>query len=89
MSNTHHRASVHLLALENEPTHGSYIDPNTHNLINAQVEAALAIAFEQRTANLIALLTAGRIDLSDGSIGLIDDRLMELQQEVLERLSNE
>jgi hypothetical protein len=67
---------------------GSTEATNIAAALDAQTEATLALVYEQRTANLIALLTAGRIELTDGSIGLMDERLMQLQQEVLERLDD-
>ncbi|QWY79713.1 hypothetical protein PP637_gp85 [Arthrobacter phage Persistence] len=68
----------------------SRLHNGTNNEVaRAQAEATLALAYEQRTANLIALLTAGRIELHDGSIGISDTRLMELQHEVLGRLNDQ
>jgi len=49
-------------------------------------EAILSLAYEQRTANLIAALSMGPIALTEGSIGVVDDRLIAIQREVLERL---
>ena len=39
-----------------EDSRGSYVDPTTQALTTAQVEATLAVAYEQRTANLITLM---------------------------------
>jgi len=50
------------------------------------IEATLALAFEQRTANLIALWQQPTTETSTATLGLLDSRLMDMQQEILERL---
>lgn len=53
--NTHYEAAAELLEANNSgPT---YIDPNTLGLAIASTQATLAVAYEQRTANLIALMS--------------------------------
>lgn len=42
-----------------EQAEGTYLNPDEHALQTASVEATLALAHEQRTANLIALFGEG------------------------------
>jgi hypothetical protein len=48
-------------------------------ILDAQVEATLALAYEQRTANLIAFY-------GDGHIGPLDTAHAELHKQIIERL---
>lgn len=60
-----------------EDSRGSYVDPTTQALTTAQIEATLALAFEQRTANLVALNTwmSDRGYVSKPLAQLLDERL--------------
>lgn len=60
MSQNHHAAKASELIIANQ-CGGSFIDPTMSNYLAAQAEATLAIAHEQRTANLIALYGYGDI----------------------------
>ena len=60
--NAHHERATELLdANFNGP---SYVDPTTLGLSIAQTEATLALAYEQRTANLIAFASDTRLAFS-------------------------
>jgi len=80
--NQHHQNAREALGfLENSD--GSYVDPTTQALATAQIEATLALAHEQRTANLIAAYQAevtgqGRIK-GDGAA-------IDRHNEILDRL---
>lgn len=51
--NIHAQQAVGLINSE-RTSGGTFLDPNTQGMMLAQTEAALALAYEQRTANLIA-----------------------------------
>ena len=55
--NAHQEKAADLLA--SNTTGASYLDPQTESLQAAAIEAGLALAYEQRTANLIALFGEG------------------------------
>ena len=82
--NAHHERATELLdANFNGP---SYVDPNTLGLSIAQTEATLALAYEQRTANLIAAFAQlGSYDEGETLLGERMDGL-ELANEIRERL---
>lgn len=83
--NDHYNSAAHRLALEDDPTAGTYIDPNTQNLLIAQTEATLALAYEQRTANLIAVFGNMMDGESDTFLGERIDGY-ELAKEITGRL---
>lgn len=75
--NTHYEAAAELLEANNSgPT---YIDPNTLGLAIASTQATLALAYEQRTANLIALCSSAH-EMGDFEIA------KRLQRDVVARL---
>jgi hypothetical protein len=77
--NAHYEKASELLeANESGPT---YVDPNTLGLSIASTEATLALAYEQRTANLIALLDAG---YSTAKVAGVD--YTEVADQIKERL---
>ncbi|UVF61050.1 hypothetical protein SEA_SAKAI_87 [Arthrobacter phage Sakai] len=82
-SNEHYETAARLLSFESDPHGGSYIDPNTHNLLSAQAEASLALAHEQRTANLIAVFGHGDKFLGERTDGY------RLAKQIRERLDIE
>jgi hypothetical protein len=84
--NQHHEKSAELLeANTNGP---SYVDPNTLGLSMAQTEATLALAYEQRTANLIALYTmddSARQGMIDGA-DMHSGNWVDVTRQIKERL---
>ena len=79
--NAHHERATELLdANFNGP---SYVDPTTLGLSIAQTEATLALAYEQRTANLIALF--GKTH-PNGSGAFPHPMLEAAQREIQQRL---
>ena len=55
--NTHAEKATELVIAAN--IGGSHLDPDTVALMSAQSEATQAVAYEQRTANLIAMYADG------------------------------
>jgi hypothetical protein len=67
---------------------GSYLDPDTVALMTAQAEATLAVAYEQRTANLIALYSmddGARQGMVDGA-GMHSGNWVDVTKQIKERL---
>jgi hypothetical protein len=77
--NPHHETAQGLLSDEYGAA-GTHLDPNTQGMMLAQTEATLAIAYEQRTANLIAMYTDG----ASGTVPGID--YSALVKQISERL---
>jgi hypothetical protein len=60
-----------------------------HSMLSATqafVQATLNLAFEQRTANLIALYTAGSVTHNDVTYGLLPERAELILKQINERL---
>ena len=79
--NAHHERATELL--DANFSGPSYVDPNTLGLSIAQTEATLALAYEQRTANLIALF--GKTH-PNGAGAFPHPMLEAAQREIQERL---
>ena len=68
-----------------EQAEGTYLNPDEHALQTASVEATLALAYEQRTANLIAVFG----NMMDGEVDtFLGERIdgYELAKQIQERL---
>jgi hypothetical protein len=52
-----------------------------------QAQATLAIAYEMRTANLIALYTSGDVTHGEVTYGLLPERAEEILKRINERLN--
>jgi hypothetical protein len=83
--NTHHENAREALGYI-ESARDSYVDPTTQALMTAQTEATLALAYEQRTANLLAAF--GLLGNHDEGETLLGERMdgLELAKEIKERL---
>lgn len=65
----------------------SRLHNGTNNEVNrAQAEATLALAYEQRTANLIAMWSKPQSSMGNVTWGVNDETVGALLQEILERL---
>jgi hypothetical protein len=62
----HYNKADELMQQEHANTGGQYLDPQTTALKTAAIEATLALAYEQRTANLIAIYTDGNTGTAPG-----------------------
>lgn len=71
---------------------GAWYDDNAEALLRAQIQADLAVAYEQRTANLIAMWSKPQVEMEDFRSGnpatysINFDTVGNLLQEILERL---
>lgn len=84
--NPHFGQADELIQTELAATGGSYLDPQTTALTIAGVQANLALAYEQRTANLITYWAA----MTDEVHGYLDDedkaQFRGIQEQITERL---
>lgn len=55
-------------------------------LLQTNARATLALAYEQRTANLIAIWQTGEIRSGDETFGIMAEYRMSLYKEIAERL---
>jgi hypothetical protein len=90
MSNPHVTEAERLVNADGGWTVGYETADAQHivGLLDANMQATLALAYEQRTANLIALWSNPQASGMNGDVtwGVSDERIGELLQEIQQRL---
>lgn len=91
MSTNPHADNAALIVQRVVEEPGAWYDDNAEALARAQISATLAVAYEQRTANLIAMWSKPQVTLQDingkpCTHSIHVEMVGKLLQEILERL---